>query len=655
MLPGTVSRRFATIALVCIITSVGAVAMPGCGKRGGKGRAPDVRITRVQIEGNQGIGAQALRKGLATEERRRKGGEFQPFLVQRDIERIRTYYQRRGYFAVAVRSQVARQEILGQKTARVTFSVQEGPRTRVGSITVLGVPEGDRVTEGALRARLKIAEGQYFDYSAYSKGKGRMKSTLVRSGYAYAQVRGVVAINRRAGQIDIAYRIDPGPLVRFGHTEVRGLARVPLEVVMARLAWKEGDVYQPSRLETTRSRLYQLGWFANVRVELSLAEHSATPDVLISVTESKPREFRFGVGLGIDPVQYSLRSRTSHSWYGMPTDKSNLRLEARPAAAFVRDDSIDPDPVVEASAQLERIDFLRPFVRGDLLMAYSVETYDAYSTVGPRFRAGINTPLFDNRVQVGLGWQLRLLSMCNLDPAIEEDERIRLGIEEDDGCFHLVGPFRVGAFDQSIALDRRDNPIDAQSGYYLELRLEEGSTIAGGGFTYLKMTPDARVYVTAANVTLALRARFGGILGDLPVTQRYFSGGASRNRGFPERRLSPVATSVIDNGDGTTTNREAHVGGGALLETSAELRIPITKLFGLPLGTVLFVDGADVTETIGELAPSNLHWAAGAGLRVGTPIGPIRFDVGYRLTRTGVGELRAGQRLVYHFSLGQAF
>ncbi|MGE3458286.1 MAG: BamA/TamA family outer membrane protein, partial [Kofleriaceae bacterium] len=66
-------------------------------------------------------------------------------------------------------------------------------------------------------------------------------------------------------------------------------------------------------------------------------------------------------------------------------------------------------------------------------------------------------------------------------------------------------------------------------------------------------------------------------------------------------------------------------------------------------------DGADVRERTAELDPGELHWAAGGGLRVATPVGPFRFDLGYRLNRTGASEPRPGERVAFHLSIGEAF
>ena len=74
------------------------------------------------------------------------------------------------------------------------------------------------------------------------------------------------------------------------------------------------------------------------------------------------------------------------------------------------------------------------------------------------------------------------------------------------------------------------------------------------------------------------------------------------------------------------------------------------------MGAAAFLDGGDVTLTTDELDPSHLHWAAGLSLRpYYLPIGPIRLDLAYRLNRTGAGEPLPGERVVFLFSLGEAF
>ena len=73
------------------------------------------------------------------------------------------------------------------------------------------------------------------------------------------------------------------------------------------------------------------------------------------------------------------------------------------------------------------------------------------------------------------------------------------------------------------------------------------------------------------------------------------------------------------------------------------------------IGTVIFLDGGDVTQEVGDVDLTNLHWAIGAGLRLLTIVGPVRADVGYRLNRHGEMDPSPGSRFAFHFSIGEAF
>ena len=151
-------------------------------------------------------------------------------------------------------------------------------------------------------------------------------------------------------------------------------------------------------------------------------------------------------------------------------------------------------------------------------------------------------------------------------------------------------------------------------------------------------------------VLIAARARYGAIYGQVPPTERFFAGGATSNRGFAERELSPSVYGVVD---GSAIN--VPYGGAGMIDSSLEARVPIGHVKSMPLGAVAFLDGGDVTESPGELRLDHLNWAAGGGLRLLTVVGPVRFDLGYRLNRTGPADPQPGSSYAFHLSLGEAF
>ena len=105
------------------------------------------------------------------------------------------------------------------------------------------------------------------------------------------------------------------------------------------------------------------------------------------------------------------------------------------------------------------------------------------------------------------------------------------------------------------------------------------------------------------------RARWGRFFGnDVPATERFFAGGSVSQRGFSERHLSPQVR-----GDVMGSTQNVPYGGTEMFETGLESRFPLMTIKGMPLGGVLFLDGADVVEQPATIQYGNLHWAAGFG------------------------------------------
>ena len=172
--------------------------------------------------------------------------------------------------------------------------------------------------------------------------------------------------------------------------------------------------------------------------------------------------------------------------------------------------------------------------------------------------------------------------------------------------------------------DRRDNPVESHTGIYntidvgMALRQLGSQTI----FSRLLMR-NSTYHRIGRNVVIARTLQFGYIqrfFGEpaIPLAERFYAGGASSDRAFPDNQAGPR-----DPGTGFP------IGGNALLFHSTELRFP---LFGDNVGGVLFHDMGNVYDSVRDISfrfrQRNLEdfdymvQSVGFGIRYHTPIGP---------------------------------
>jgi len=603
-------------------------------------RAGDDRLVGVNFEGNAQLSDKTLLTGLALHRVLERNGAADPYLVQVDADRLRGEYMRRGYIDVDVRSRVERKG----DDATVIYTVEEGARAQTRAV-IRGLP--DDVPPAKVRDQLPLEDGQPFDYDAYDAAKPKLLGVVQDAGYAHARLEANVVADRAAHTAIVELDYLAGPKSKFGKVSVTGVTGDLADAARARLEFAPGDVYSAQALVQTQRNLYGFGRFSTVQITPDRST-GAVVGVQVAVAESARHEVTLGGGLGMDPLNYEVRGRAGYSIAGWPFPLETVSLDFRPAYAVSRDFSTY-EPRFRVLGKLERQDLLWTYAKGTVEAGYNYLAVEAYTSYGPLARLGFETRLGTERVRLRVGWGLEQVSFRDVNRLIQDHPEIvdQLGVTHDQ---------RIGGYQQALIIDLRNNPIEPTLGAYAELRTVEGTRYAGGSYEYLSVVPDVRVYLPLLfGGVLAGHLKYGAIHGDVPATERLFSGGTNSQRGFAERKLSPSITGP--NSDKDNQVETIPFGGVALIDTSVEARIPITTLRSMPLGTAVFLDGGDVTESIESLHPWNLYWAIGAGLRLQTIVGPVRFDVGYRLNRVGNGERdpAPGSHWAYHLTIGEAF
>ncbi|MDP2734685.1 MAG: BamA/TamA family outer membrane protein, partial [bacterium] len=245
-------------------------------------------------------------------------------------------------------------------------------------------------------------------------------------------------------------------------------------------------------------------------------------------------------------------------------------------------------------------------------------------------------------------------------------------------------PVLVGMLSQTWSRDTRDVPTDAQRGMFTTGDFGIASRLLGSQTNFLRLVLQNSSYhrlrgglMLARSSQFGVQTPFGGsrrleipvevdgtsfqevFIREIPIAERFFAGGGNSHRGFAVNQAGPR--------DPVTGFA---VGGNALLFNSLELRFPV---WGKNISGVLFHDAGNVFARLRDLSFRQtqkevgdfryISHAAGFGLRYQTPVGPVRFDLGYNLNPTrfrvqtgeGLPTTQTLSRWQVLFSIGQSF
>jgi len=616
-----------------------ALAVTACRETG------DVQVTSIKFEGVNAIAADELKSVIATQEsgflpwsRKRffDRGEF-----DRDVSRIEAYYADRGYpdakvVGVDVRLNDARDKVA------VTVQIDEGEPVIVEHVGFEGLDAIPADHLEQLRARLPITPGRARDQRLVLASHDMVLAELRDHGFPYGSVRVVEGPGSKDSAVQMTVTADTGPEAVFGAITIDGDVSVDEEIIRRELAFREGELYQSSRIAESQRRLYGLELFQFVNIAPSLPEdQSVRVPIVVTVTEGKHRRLQLAAGYGSEEkVRGRINWRHVNFFGGARTGE----LEARASSL----------------EQGLRGSFTEPYIfqRG-LSLRLSGSTWWAdepvyeYRSSGGRVgitkdfsRAGIGAMRgVRNTVSASLVQEYEdytIAANVLADPTFR-DELIALGLDPETGR----GTGTLTAIELDFERNTAAQPLDPRQGYMVSGHVENAARWLRGTFDYTEVLGEARGYVPiGSRFVWANRLRSGTIAGPsaalIPFYKRYFVGGSSSVRGWGRYQVSPMTPSGNP------------IGGRTMFEVSTEARFGIRG----KLGGVLFVDGGNVWTDPWSVQLSDLRWAVGPGIRYDTPIGPMRFDVGIQLNPISglvVEGNRERRKWRAHFSIGQAF
>jgi outer membrane protein insertion porin family len=568
---------------------------------------PRVLIERFDFPGVRELGVDELEELYEAP----RVGE-RPVLVAGAIAELaralESRYVVRGFVKVEVLEPRIEREA-GSALARVSIEVREGRVYRLGELTWSG-ELGELA--GELEALARRERGTTYTSQAVGSLCSRAAELFAERGYPDIRVRPSNEAFGEGDEVSLELSVEPGPLVTIAAIDVRGTERVDRELVLSRVAFREGRRWRASDERDSLRELFRTGLFSSVELDLEGEGEGEARTLVVRVREALSREFSVEPGYGsYERLRLGIAWR-DRNWFGS-------------GRAFNVESTI-AELAQRATVSLVDLHLLESDVEGSLSI-FGGRRIEPSFTSSDFGGAVTLTRAFSRHVRGIVGYQFRRSGVSDVDATVASSE--------------LVQDVNIGSITVTPSWDDRDQYFVPTRGTFAQLSLEYASGATGSQLDFVRTRWTASHFLSLGETSVLGASWRGGVIAPLPGTdtiplqERFFNGGENTVRAFNENELGPLDV------DGEP------LGGEAFNVFSLELRRELTT----NLDGALFWDAGDVSASSSDvLSLKDVRHGPGVGLRYRLPVGPVRLDLGYN------PEARDEEsRWVLHLSVGMSF
>ncbi len=575
-------------------------------------------VCTIEIRGNRAIDSGDIKDVLETKEKSLLHLRFSvPLLtenLEKDVERIKELYHSRGYLDV----EVGEPEVVKEKDDcyKVIYTIEkEGKPYKFGKIIFKGNTLFS--SKELLKLFKKVRPGKTFNQKLVEKLSNRIVRKYGELGFIFAVAVPEIKIHPEKHLADVTFHIHEGERAYVRYINITGNISTRDRTIRRELDLYETGVFNTRRLERSVRRLFNTGYFENVDVKPKIVEGNKV-DVNVNVEERLTGMFSVGAGYSSVSKLVAMVSLSKGNLFGTG-DSGSLSLQAG-SKIFYFDLNYNHRWWLDKPQTLS-------------IGLYNRRTeYFTYTSRRTGFSSMVSRRMWEDW-RVGLGY------------LIERDKITDISDDAPDIIKDEEGVTKIGMITTFISRDLRDNRFLPHKGNYFRITTQLASDFLGGEEDFYKVIGEYAYYfnlnelpvsfefplVASFHAKVGYASSFGGTA-RLPIDYRFYVGGDTTVRGFQWGEAGPQD----EDGDPEGANRE--------LIFNFEVGYDITRMLRL----IAFVDiggGWWDKYDFGDMRKS-----AGVGLRVLTPMGPIRLDLGWKLDR------RAGESSSeWHFGMGSYF
>lgn len=681
------------------------------------------KVVDITLKGNKYFSKDLLLERMKVQKANayQRSGRYSPALVSADVSSIQALYRANGFDETKVTSEVKATGVrtdgrpVKEGDLWVTFTIDEGPQQKFGTVDLLGVGPArmDRV-----KGLINSQQGQPFSLVTLGGDRDTVLQYYLANGFDQAKVE----IQQTKDSTDptrtnVSLNVTEGQQVFVNRVLLSGVGKTKPNVVASQILVHPGDPLDQTALLQTQRNLYNIALFNQVVAAVqNPAGDAPEKNVVLQLTEAKRWNVTYGFGF---------EAQTGTPQQGTISEASCILLGISPCNEFKQEGKAGVSPRV--SLDVSRINLRGTEDSLTLHTSYGLLEQQAILTLlNPHFNGSKS---FSASISGGYS---NVQDITTFESStLQGDFRVTEKVKKKDTFIYdfqyrrvkvdpnslqvsadliplLSQPVRVGGPGLTWFHDTRlPGPLDAERGSYTQVQLFLASSkfgsqtdfwkVDGTNSTYYRFGKQR--YVFARNTRIGYEKASGtnpnaetescaGVFlttnpscNAIPLPERLYAGGANSHRGFPI------------NGAGPRDLQTGYpVGGSAVFVNSLELRLPppTLPLVGNNVYFVLFHDMGNVFQNAKDMFPSFLNFrqpdrdtcrvvtnpvgtcsfnyfshAVGVGARYKTPVGPVRVDFSYNLnppiypviydfnnSNPHVGE--AGH-FNFFFSIGQSF
>jgi len=485
------------------------------------------------------------------------------------------------------------------KKIDAVFFIEEGVQNITEKISFKGAKN---INREQLLEPIETFEGGPFYQPRIQRDVENLENLYLNMGYRETEIKSNV---EKVGEnsFDVDFQIKEGDRVRIKNIIIAGNKITRRNTILREVLLQPDDFARYDEIRTTKRRLENLGIFTKVMIE-EISLDRRWRNLLINVREGDRNYASLGVGM-----ETKNEPRSFQAWDSI--------IRPRGTAELIRGNIFGTGAQLSVVGQLSLkekravVSWEQPYFFGIPVDTYLNAWLERESRKSYSFdRRGITL----SAIKPIAGDEDRVF-MLTLRYARTSLFELKISESEVDRQFF---PFSATSISGSIIWDRRDDSFNPEEGYFASTVLEWAYPLFHAESDYQKLfVKYQHFFQIVPRVTFSLTSRLGLGRGRMPIHERFFAGGSNSFRG----------TSFDELGPKDPVSQEP-VGGKALILVNFELSFPIISYLKDLYGAV-FYDKGNVFYKRSQFDFVELQDAVGIGLRYRTPLGPVRFELGW--------------------------